>query len=106
MAKRNLTDRTLKALKPAAAGKLCDIMDSVVPGFGVRVSDSGRRTFMLVARYPGSPNPTRRAIGVYGAITLADARQTAQDWLKLIKAGRAKYSASAKIPSLPLPRNS
>ena len=88
MAKRNLTDRTLKALKPAAAGKLYDVMDSVVPGFGVRVSDSGRRTFMLVARYPGSSNPARRAIGVYGAITLADARQKAQDWLKLIEAGK------------------
>jgi integrase len=88
MPKRNLTDRTLKALKPAAAGKLYDVMDSVVPGFGVRVSDSGRRTFVLVARYPGSPNPTRRTIGAYGAVTLADARQTAQDWLKLIKAGK------------------
>jgi len=106
MAKRNLTDRTLKALKPAAAGKLYDVMDTVVPGFGVRVSDSGRRTFMLVARYPGSSNPARRSIGAYGAITLADARQTAQDWLKLIKAGRAKYSASAKIPSPLWPRNS
>ena len=99
MAKRNLTDRTLKALKPAAAGKLYDVMDSVVPGFGVRVSDSGRRTFMLVARYPGSPNPTRRAIGVYGAITLADARQKAQDWLKLIEGGErpcARNSAPAR----------
>ena len=88
MAKRNLTDRTLKALKPAAAGKLYDVMDSVVPGFGVRVSDSGRRTFMLVARYPGSPNPARRSMGAYGAVTLADARQKAQDWLKLIEAGK------------------
>ncbi len=88
MAKRNLTDRTLKALKPAAAGKLYDVMDSVVPGFGVRVSDSGRRTFVLVARYPGSRNPARRAIGAYGAVTLADARQKAQDWLKLIEGGK------------------
>jgi integrase len=88
MAKRNLTDRTLKALKPAAAGKLYDVMDSVVPGFGVRVSDSGRRTFMLVARYPGSSNPARRSIGAYGAVTLADARQKARDWLKLIEGGK------------------
>jgi integrase len=88
MAKRNLTDRTLKALKPAAAGKLYDVMDSVVPGFGVRISDTGRRTFVLVTRYPGSRNPARRAIGAYGAITLADARQKAQGWLKLIEAGK------------------
>ena len=63
-------------------------MDSVVPGFGVRISDTGRKTFILRTRYQKGDNPTRRAIGTYGAITLADARQTAQDWLKLIEAGK------------------
>ncbi len=63
-------------------------MDSVVPGFGVRVSDTGRKTFILLTRYRQGGNPTRRAIGTYGAITLADARKTAQDWLKLIESGK------------------
>jgi integrase len=87
MAKRNLTDRTLKALKPAPKGKTYDVMDSVVPGFGVRVSDTGRRTFILVARY-GSSNPTRRALGEYGELTLEKARQKARDWLELIRQGK------------------
>ena len=52
MAKSRLTDRTLKALKQS--GKRYDVMDSDVPGFGVRVSETGQRTFVLVARYPGS----------------------------------------------------
>jgi integrase len=43
---------------------------------------------MLVARYPGSRNPTRRAMGVYGALTLDGARQKARDWLDLIQRGR------------------
>ncbi|MGA7113624.1 MAG: hypothetical protein WBY77_14445 [Pseudolabrys sp.] len=35
--KKNLTDRTLKALKPAKAGKHYDVFDVRFPGFGVRV---------------------------------------------------------------------
>jgi hypothetical protein len=81
MAKRNLTDRALKALKS-------DAMDTVVPGFGVRVLPLGAKTFVLIARYPGSTNPTRRAIGRYGAIDLATARQTARDWLEMIRQGK------------------
>ncbi len=87
MAKRALNDRALKALKPAPAGMLYDIMDAIVPGFGVRVSESGRRTFILVSRFPGSKNPTRRALGEYGAVTLEKARDKARDWLELIRRG-------------------
>ena len=88
MAKRTLNDRIVKALKPAKTGKLYDVMDTVVPGFGVRVSDKGRRTFVLTSRYPGSNNPTRRAIGVFGEIGLAEARGKAREWLELIRQGR------------------
>ena len=78
MAKRTLTDRTLKALKPAKRGKRYDLMDSVVPGLGFRVTETGHKSFTLVARFPGSKNPTRRALGDYGALTLEGARQKAQ----------------------------
>jgi integrase len=86
MAKR-LTDRGLRALKPAKPGKPYDRMDDVVRGLGVRVSETGRRTFVLVARYPGSTNPTRRALGQYGALTLEQARAGARDWIELIRKG-------------------
>jgi integrase len=84
MAHKNLNDRILKSLKPASAGKVDDYWDKGFPGFGVRVSEKGRKTFVLMARYPGSTNPTRRALGVYDAISLADAREKARGWLKLI----------------------
>jgi integrase len=95
MAKRHLTDRALKALKPAPTGKRLELWDSIVPGLGIRVTDRGVKTFVLLARYPGSPinpktgaaNPTRRALGEYGALTLDKARDKARDWLKLIEAG-------------------
>jgi integrase len=86
MPKRNLTDRTLKSLKPRN-NKTYDVMDSIVPGLGVRVLDSGRRTFVLVTRYPGSKNPTRRALGEYGELTLEKARDKARGWLELIRKG-------------------
>src|SRR5262245_2093024 len=87
MAHKNLNDRTLKALKPAAEGEVDDYWDEGFPGFGVRVSETGRKTFVLATRYPGSTAPTRRKLGIYGPITLADAREKARAWLKLIEKG-------------------
>jgi integrase len=94
MAKEVLTDKRLKALKPAPAGARYEIMDAIVPGLGIRITDKAdkkgkakRRTFMLLARYPGSKNPTRRALAEYGALTLEEARDKARDWLKLLQRG-------------------
>ena len=61
MARKRLTDRGLKALRPADPGTRYEIMDTDAPGLGIRVTDKGRRTFILLTRYPGSANPTRRA---------------------------------------------
>jgi hypothetical protein len=77
--KKKLTDRTLKALKPAAKSEgTYDQMDAVIPGFGVRIAETGRKTFILAARFPLSPSYTRRALGVYGAMSLEKARTKAK----------------------------
>src|SRR5262249_60749577 len=78
MAKKTLTDRALKALKPAVPGKRNETWDAVVPGFGVRVTDTGAKSFVLVTRYPGSANPARRTLGSYGELTLEQARNKAR----------------------------
>lgn len=88
MAPRRLSDTFLKSLKPAPAGQRLDVMDAHVPGLGVRVSDSGRKTWMLIARYPGSTNPTRRALGEYPSLSLEEARKKAASWRDLIKLGK------------------
>jgi integrase len=80
-----LTDRGIKALKPRA--RAYDLADAVVPGLGVRVLPSGVKSFVLVARYPGSKNPTRRSLGGYGALKLEDARTKARQWLDLLARG-------------------
>jgi integrase len=87
MARKRLTDRTLKALAPADPGKRYDVMDADVPGLGIRVTDKGQRTFVLLTRYPGSSNPTRRALGEYGVLSLEQARAKARLWHDLIRRG-------------------
>ena len=51
------------------------------------MTDKRLRTFILIARFPGSSNPTRRAVGEYRTVTLEQARKTARAWLDLISAG-------------------
>jgi integrase len=87
LAKKALTDRGIAALKAADQGKRKLYWDAVTPGLAVRVTDRGAKSFVLVGRYGGSANPTARAIGKVGAISLADARKTAQDWLSLVAKG-------------------
>ncbi len=83
----NLTDRKIKSLKPAPRGQRYQVMDTLVPGFGVRVTDTGVRTFILRTRYPGSSNPNRRALGEYPVITLEEAREKAGQWRMMVKRG-------------------
>jgi integrase len=87
--KGSLTDRKLQSLahRPAEAGKTYDVPDVEVRGLHVRVMPSGHRSFVLVSRFPGAKNPTRRSIGAYGPVSLEAARQKARDWLKLIGQG-------------------
>jgi integrase len=91
MVRRNLTDRKVKSLKRnlSLEDKFghYDTWDMEVRGLGVRVSKTGRRTFVLMARYPGGSAPTRRALGTYGELTLEEAREKARGWKKLIEKG-------------------
>lgn len=87
MPRENLTVKRLDALKPAPAGTRYEIMDGIVPGMGVRVTDKGQRTFIFVSRFPGSTNPTRRALGEYGTLTLDAAREKARAWHAMIAKG-------------------
>jgi integrase len=96
MANVTLSDRTLKALKPAPAGKRYERRDSIVPGLLVRVTETGKRTFMLQTRFPGSDQPTRRALGEYGVISLETARKKAREWIELVRKGVDPAGAEAE----------
>jgi len=87
LAKKPLTDRAIAGVKAAPPGKRRLLWDAIVPGLALRVTDRGKRSFVLVTRYPGSRNPTPRTVGVVGAISLAEARDTAREWLGQIRKG-------------------
>jgi integrase len=83
--RKTLTDRLLRSLKPRQTS--FDVMDALVPALGIRILPSGKRSFVLIGRFPGGRNPTRRALGGYGELTLERARGKARDWLELIRRG-------------------
>lgn len=83
----NLTDRRLKALRPAQTGQRYQVMDAEVGGFGVRVTDTGAVSFILRIRYPGEKNAARRSLGEYPSTMLAEAREKARAWKALVKRG-------------------
>jgi integrase len=86
--RHNLTDRFIASRPSAARGARDDWPDAIVPGLLLRVTDRGHKSFVLRARFPLNPkNPTRRALGDYGAISLAEARDKARSWLALIAKG-------------------
>jgi integrase len=85
--RKNLTPTLISGLKPAPEGKRYQVMDTQVPGFGIRVTDTGNRTFILRTRYAGSASPGRREIGQCADLTLSDAREKARKWRSLVKQG-------------------
>src|SRR5262245_32769556 len=87
MARTTLTDRFIRSRKAARIGTRDDYFDAVVPGLALRVTDRGAKSYCLVARFPGSSNPTRRTIAPVGTVSLADARVRARKWLELIATG-------------------
>jgi integrase len=87
MSKQVLTDRRLRSLKPSAPGKRYIEWDTVVPGLGVRVTDKGTLTFVLVTRFAYSNHPAPRELGKYGALTLDTARAKARLWLEMVSKG-------------------
>jgi integrase len=83
-----LTDRSLKALKPAPAGKRSVVWDGIQPNLAVRVSDKGRRSFVVVRRRPGEAQPTWATLGEYPTLGLAEARKAAREALAELAEGR------------------
>lgn len=63
-----------------------EVWDDRIPGFGLRVSKTGTKTFVLLYRHRGRPR--RLTLGRYPTLTLAHARNKAIDALREVDAGR------------------
>ncbi len=83
--RNELTPSEVGALLPAPTGTRYEINDPGLAKFGVRVNDRGPGTYILVTRFPGHKQPARREIAKVGEVSLAEARETARQWIALIK---------------------
>jgi AcrR family transcriptional regulator len=73
-----LTEKLVDAAMPAE--KPYFLWDDRIHGFGVKITPTGHKAFVLQYRLGGRQAPTRRyTIGRYGNLTAAQARQIAQD---------------------------
>lgn len=78
MSNKPLTDLRIKKLK-ATKGKRIELWDALLPGFGVRVSPKGTKSFILMYRF--NDKQRRQTLGRYPVLSLSEARQMAKDFL-------------------------
>lgn len=87
-----LTDQAVKAAKPGKAAR--DITDGTVPGFSLRVTPGGHKSWALRIKWRGGRS--RIDLGEYPATSLAAARELAQEARRL--AGRGENPEHAVRP--------
>jgi integrase len=93
MARKRLTARTVETLKAAApdpGGKRNGrrfVMDNEVRGLGVKITETGSKSYIMIQRFPGFKHPAPRQLGFCDAMSLEEAREKARGWLKLIARG-------------------
>jgi hypothetical protein len=74
------TDRNLKTIKAPPRPKQIDYFDETLPGFGLRVSYNGRKSWTVLYRCNGVKG--RLTLGRFDLMPLADARERARGALK------------------------
>ncbi|MGE5500964.1 MAG: tyrosine-type recombinase/integrase [Ignavibacteriales bacterium] len=79
-----LTDKFVASVK--AAGKRLELPDAQVPGLILRVTERGRKTWVVRYRTPDGRQP-RFTLGPYPAVGVADARDAALRTIGEIKGG-------------------
>src|SRR4029077_15917346 len=82
-----LTERALRALKPAPAGKRITLWDAGLSGFGLRITDRGAMSFHVMRRLPGKPHPVPVVLGKYPSVSVPASRTQAGAALADVAAG-------------------
>src|SRR5438270_13765259 len=79
------TDRSLKVLKPPPKPKQLDYFDDTLPGFGLRVSYNGGKSWIVLYRCNGIKG--RLTLGRFAVLPLADDSEQARDAVKAVANG-------------------
>src|SRR5271156_814392 len=82
-----LTDRLLAALKVEGGRKDRLVFDTACPGLGVRLTAKGTRTFLAQWTDPATKRKVREPLGVWGNITIEQAREAARARLGAVAKG-------------------
>lgn len=100
MPKAKLTARTVENLKAPALGQV-EYFDEALPGFALRITDRGRKSWVLFYRVKDGPEKgkqRRLTLGEYPLLSLGDGRAAAQEALRGVARGGdpAKEKQEAK----------
>src|SRR5690349_6651788 len=98
MAREVLTDLSVRRMRPPNAGRL-EVWDAALPGFGVRITENGKRSWVLCTRLSG--HPIALTLGTWPATALAKARDLAREAINDVARGddpRAKKKRPAAVP--------
>jgi hypothetical protein len=82
-----VTDRLLAALKVESGRKDRLVFDTTSPGLGVRVTAKGTRTFIAQWTDPATSVKVREPLGVWGNLTIEQARESARARLGVVAKG-------------------
>jgi integrase len=97
-----LTKRAVDAAK--VTGKDYFLWDDEMPGFGLRVLASGRKSYVVQYKIGGRGGETRRkSIGLHGVLTAEEARSEAKKWLADRAKGKdpiAEHAANRKAETV------
>ena len=93
--RKKLTSRTIETLATPFTRRK-EVWDELLPGFGIRVSASGRKTFFAMGRVSG--RQVRCTIGTYPTVTLAEAREAARCVLRDMQLGKYAVEVAVEKP--------
>lgn len=82
-----LTDRFLASLKIEGGRKDRMVFDVACPGLGVRITAKGTRTFIVQWTDPATKQKVREKLGVWGGLTIEQAREAARARLGAVAKG-------------------
>src|SRR5712691_9322115 len=92
-----LTDLAVASIKPPASGRI-EIWDAMLPGFGLRVSEKGSKSWVVLYRVHGRSMGKRRlTLGRYPIISLAKARERARKIFEVASEGIDPTEAQAPV---------
>jgi integrase len=94
MPRTRLTELGIERLRPPHSGRV-EYWDSTLPSFGLRVTDKGAKSWVLMTRDHGRLR--RITLGKFPTLSLTEARHAARDTLQRIERGEpAKAAATAE----------